>query len=132
MSRVRVFVSFDLDHDNDLKSRLVDQAAVDGSRFAVVDWSIREVASDWAEKARKRMANVDLLLVICGEHSDTAAGMNAEILLARDVNRPYLLLDGRPGRSRRPRAAHVNDRVLNWSPGTWRAPVTAPKRGATS
>lgn len=131
MSRVRVFVSFDLDHDNDLKSRLVDQATVDGSPFTVVDWSIREVAGDWAEKARKRMANVDLLLAICGEHTDTAAGVSTEIVLAREANRPYLLLDGRPGRSRRPPAAHVNDRVLNWNPGTWRAPVAKPKHGST-
>ena len=89
MTIVHVFVSFDLDHDNDCKSRLIDEVTAGGSHFTVDDWSIREVADDWRDKAEKRLSNVDLLLVICGEYTDAAANVNNEI--AR-----------RPARSARP------------------------------
>ena len=122
MSLVRVFVSFDVDHDNDLKIHLLDQAAENRSLFAVADWSIREVAADWRDKARKRISNVDLVLVICGEHTDAAPNVNNELALAQETDRPYLLLNGRPGRSQKPKAARDGDRVLDWNPGTWREP----------
>jgi hypothetical protein len=114
MATVHVFLSFDLDHDNDCKQRLVEEVGPDPTHFVVDDWSIREVADDWEEKARKRIANVDLMLVICGEHTDIAANVNNEIALARDAGTPYLLLDGRPGDSKRPKAALDRDRMLEW------------------
>ena len=114
MATVHVFVSFDLDHDNDCKLRLLSEVGPDESHFSVDDWSIREVAADWREKARKRISNVDLMLVICGEHTDTAPNVNNEIALARDAGTPYLLLDGRPGGSKRPTSALDRDRLLEW------------------
>ena len=123
MSHVRVFVSFDVDHDNDLKTHLVEQASTAGSLFSVADWSIREVAGDWRDKARKRIANVDLVLVVCGEHADTAPSVNNEIALAREANTPYFLLDGRPGLSTKPQVSLESDRVLDWNPGTWQTPA---------
>ena len=128
MPQVRVFVSFDRDHDNDCKDRLVRQIAPEGSRFTVNDWSIREVAADWQEKARKRVANIDLMLVICGEHTDTAPGVNNEIELARAVNKPYLLLDGRSGRGKKPKTALETDRVLDWSGDSLWSPAATPGR----
>jgi hypothetical protein len=114
MATVHVFVSFDLDHDNDCKSRLVSEVRPDESHFSIDDWSIREVATDWKVKARKRIANVDLMLVICGEHTDVAPNVNNEIALAREAGTPYLLLDGRPGNSKKPETALDRDRVLEW------------------
>jgi hypothetical protein len=113
-------VSFDLDHDNDSKSRLVDQVTPEVSRFAVDGWSMREVADDWRDKARKRISNVDLVLVICGEHTDTAANVSNEITLAREVGTPYFLVDGRPGHSTKPHAALEHDRISNGAPRSGR------------
>jgi hypothetical protein len=103
VNQVHVFVSFDVDHDNDCKDRLLSQATPAGSHFAIDDWSIREIATDWQDKTTKRISNVDVLFVICGEHTDTAQNVNYEIAVAREQNKPYLLLDGRPGRSTNPR-----------------------------
>ena len=126
MTGVHVFVSFDLDHDNDCKGRLFDQVAAQGSHLAIDDWSIRPRAADWREKATKRIANVDLLLVICGEHTDVATNVNIEIELAREVGTPYFLLDGRPGDSAKPASARDRDRILAWSPDAlW--PGLSPK-----
>jgi len=131
MATVHVFVSFDLDHDNDCKLRLERELAPEAAHFAIDDWSIREVADDWHQKALKRISNVDTLLVICGEHTDSAANVNNEIALAREVGTPYLLLEGRPGKSMKPAAALERDRILTWSPERSWSPVPTERRAPT-
>jgi hypothetical protein len=123
---VHVFVSFDIDHDNDCKERLEREVMPAGSHFVIDDWSIREVALDWRSKARKRIENADLLLVICGEHAETAGNVNDEVELAREAGVPYLLIGGRGDRSRKPKTAMERDRVLEWnSDRTWAPVATA-------
>jgi hypothetical protein len=125
VSKIRVFISYDLDHDNDLKIRLIDFGTRDGSPFAVSDWSIRELAADWRDKASKRISHVDLVFVICGEHTDTASSVNNEIAFAREAYRPYFLLEGRGGRSKRPGAALATDTICEWNSEARLAPVAA-------
>jgi hypothetical protein len=111
----RVFVSFDLDHDNDLKQRLVEQSVDGRSGLVVYDWSIREAAADWRDKLGKRIANVDSFLVLCGGFTDCSANVAAELEIARDAERPYFLLDGRPPTTRKPAGAPAADRLLAWT-----------------
>jgi hypothetical protein len=125
LPKVRVFISYDLDHDNDLKIRLIDHGTREGSPFAISDWSIRELAADWRDKAAKRISHVDLVFVICGEHTDTATGVNNEIALARETCRPYFLLEGRYGRSKRPGTALATDTLYDWSSEARLASVAA-------
>lgn len=42
MAKTRTFISFDYDHDSDLKSLLVGQAKNDDSPFSITDMSIKE------------------------------------------------------------------------------------------
>jgi hypothetical protein len=52
----RSFISFDYDHDLDLKTLLVGQAKNSDSPFSIQDFSIKEaIAKDWKEKARARI-----------------------------------------------------------------------------
>ena len=68
MAKKRVFVSFDYDNDETLKTFLVGQAKHSDSPFELCDWSVKEhMTGDWKEKARKRMKATDLVAVICGE-----------------------------------------------------------------
>ncbi len=116
-TKVPVFISFDYDHDDDLKSLLVGQAKHSDSSFFIEDWSIKEASSDWKEKARARIKRVDQVIVICGEHTDTATGVNAEISIAQDEDKPYFLLAGRAaGGNKKPTAAVASDKMYNW---TW-------------
>ena len=78
MARKRVFISFDYDHDLDLKNLLVGQAKNEDSPFEIADFSIKEAISvDWKKKARTRIKGCDVVAVICGEHTDTASGVSA-------------------------------------------------------
>lgn len=114
---VPVYISFDYDHDLDLKTLLAGQAKNSDSPFTIADWSIKEPSPDWKEKARSRIRRVDEVIVLCGRHTGSATGVNAEIRLAREERKPYFLLAGRAdGGNRRPTAALAGDKLYAW---TW-------------
>jgi hypothetical protein len=117
MARRRVFISFDYDHDEILKVFLVRQARLADSPFELADWSIKEhIGGDWKAKAADRIRSVDVVAVICGEHTDTAAGVSAELRMARRAGKPYFLLKGyRERYCVVPLAARASDRLYKWS-----------------
>ena len=115
--KVPVYISFDYDNDADLKTMLVGQAKKDDSPFSIADWSIKEPSSDWKDKARERIKRVKQVIVLCGEHTETATGINAEIAIAREEKKPYFLLAGRAsGKNKKPTAALSTDKIYDW---TW-------------
>jgi len=118
MALTRVFTSFDFDHDEDLRNLLVGQAKNEDSPFELADWSLNEpMTGDWKKKVRERIRKVDQLIVICGEHTDTATGVSAELEIAQDEEKPYFLLWGRSGKTCvKPKAALATDKVYKW---TW-------------
>src|SRR5713226_7950638 len=106
MAKVPVYISFDYDHDADLKVMLAGQAKNEDSPFEIVDHSIKESSADWKEKARARIRRSEQVIVICGDFTHTATGVNVEIKIANEEGRPYFLLAGRAaGGNKRPTAA---------------------------
>jgi hypothetical protein len=117
MSKKRAFISFDFDHDEDLRNLLVGQAANPDSPFDIKDRSLQEpLTGDWKEKVRRRMDNVDIVIVICGEHTHTAAGVSAELTIAREAEKPYFLLWGRSDKTcTKPKTALDSDKIYKWA-----------------
>jgi hypothetical protein len=114
--RKSAFISFDYDHDLDLKNLLVGQSRNSDSPFDIKDMSIKEaISSNWKAYARKRIKACDVVIVICGQHTNTATGVSAEIQIAREESVPYFLLKGRSGVVYRPIVAPY-DKVYDW---TW-------------
>jgi hypothetical protein len=115
---VRVFTSFDYDHDESLRMLLVGQAKHSDSPFEIHDWSVKEPFSgDWKEKVRLKMRWADQVIVICGEHTDSATGVDTELRIAREEKIPYFLLAGYKDRAyKKPLAALPSDDVYKW---TW-------------
>ncbi|HEY8034821.1 MAG TPA: hypothetical protein VIF37_04450 [Methylobacter sp.] len=118
MSKKRVFISFDYDHDEILKTFLVGQSNLPDSPFELADWSIKEtITGDWKAKARTRIKSVDIVVVICGENTDTATGVSAELTIAQEENVSYFLLKGYSEKNCvKPKAAKSTDKIYNW---TW-------------
>jgi hypothetical protein len=116
-TKTRVFISFDYDHDNDLKVLLLGHAKKHDSPFYFEDWSIKRETKGWKEDARKRIQRCNAVIVICGLHTNTAVGVTAEIKIAREVGVPYHLLKGRKrGTCRRPEGTSwLFDSVQDWS-----------------
>lgn len=118
MAAKRVFTSFDFDHDEDLRNLLVGQSKNPDTPFEMADWSVKEpMTGDWRNKVRTRIRKCELVLVICGEYTDTASGVSAELNIAQEENIPYFLLWGRNSKTCvKPKSAKSTDKIYNW---TW-------------
>jgi antiphage defense system Thoeris ThsB-like protein len=93
MAAKRAFISFDFDHDEDLRNLLVGQAKNPDTPFEIQNWSVKEpMTGDWKEKVWTRIRRTDLTIVICGESTHTATGVAAELSITREENKPYFLL----------------------------------------
>jgi hypothetical protein len=118
MALKRVFISFDYDHDEDLRNLLVGQSKHPDTPFEIKDRSLKEpLTGDWKEKFRARLKNVDVVTVICGEQCHNAAGVAAELRIAREEGKDYFLLKGRSDKTcNKPSSALATDKMYNW---TW-------------
>ena len=114
----RVFISFDVDHDEGTKTMLAGQAKLPDSPFDFIDASVKEpLTGDWKEKVRRRMANIDLVIVLCGEYTHTASGVTAEVTIAQEKSVPYFLLAAYSDKScTKPTSAKTEDKLYKW---TW-------------
>lgn len=117
-TKTKVFVSFDFDHDQDLKHLFCGQAEHDDTPFSISDISIKkEVNGDWENIARQRIKRADQVVVICGEHTHTASGVSREIEIAKEESKPYFLLRGRSSvLCTTPRGVRTTDQMYRW---TW-------------
>ena len=118
MAVKRAFISFDFDHDEELRDALVGQAKLPQSPFNIADWSVNEpFEGNWRAKVRSRIRQTDLTIVICGEHTDSARGVAAELSISREENKAYFLLRGRPNKKcTKPAQARKSDKIYKW---TW-------------
>ena len=116
MATKSVFISFDYDNDKDLPGNLVAQAARPDSPFSITDRSVRaRIDENWRREVRNRLRRVDLMIVICGEHTHDADGVAAEVTIAREVGKPYFLLRGRRRRTcTNPRSSLRTDEIHPW------------------
>jgi hypothetical protein len=114
----KAFISFDYEHDSDLKILLVGQARNPDSPFEIADYSVKEpLSGDWKAKVKDRIRLVGVVIVICGRHTDTATGVSAELEIAQELGKDYFLLWGRSDSTCvKPRAAKPSDKIYKW---TW-------------
>jgi hypothetical protein len=117
-TKTKVFISFDYDHDLDLKNLLVGQSEHEDTPFEITDMSVRdELSGDWKEKVRTRIKKVDQVVVICGKYTDTATGVVAEVKIAQEEEKPYFLLWGRSDETCvKPKNTKDEDKIYKW---TW-------------
>jgi len=118
MAKKRVFISFDYDHDEGAKTMLAGQAKLPDSPFDFTDASVKEpLTGDWKDKVRRRMANIDLVIVLCGEWTHTARGVAEELTIAREKSKGYFLLAAYADKNcTKPSTALSSDKVYKW---TW-------------
>lgn len=118
MNKKRTFISFDYDNDKEIKECLVEQAKNPDSPFEITDMSIKETIDyGWKEKARRRIKSCDVVVILCGEHTDTATGVTAELTIAQEEGIPYFLLKGRREKEcKKPLHSRTSDNMYSW---TW-------------
>lgn len=117
MTKPKIFISFDFDHDSDLRDFLVGQSKHPDSPFEIEDWSLKEpLTGDWKEKIRTRIRRTEQVIVICGHYTDTATGVSTELSITQEEKKPYFLLAGRKeGVNKNPKSALDSDKLYKWS-----------------
>jgi hypothetical protein len=118
VAKVRIFISFDYDNDDDLRLLLLGQAKHPHSPFEITDWSLKNpLPGDWKTKIVPRIRAASQMAVICGHYTDTASGVSAEVKIAREEGIPYFLLAGRAsGVNKKPKSILSTDKMYRW---TW-------------
>ena len=114
----KAFISLDYDHDLDLKVMLIGQSKNTDSPFEIADYSVKEpLTGDWKKKVTAKLKLVGVVIVICGEHTDSATGVSAEVNIVRELWKDYFLLWGRSDKTCvKPKAALSTDKIYRW---TW-------------
>lgn len=89
----------------------------DDSPFSIKDMSIKEaISEEWKRYARQRIRGCDVVIILCGEFTDTANGVTAELSITREEEIPHFFLKGRRNKSVKPKGAKSTDKMHNW---TW-------------
>lgn len=115
-NKKRVFISFDYHHDKNCKVMLTGQANLPDSPFDFTDASVDDhLTGDWKDKVRHRMDNIDTVVVLCGTKTHTAAGVAAELQIAKDKGKPYFLLAAHSDETcTKPTSATSSDKLYKW------------------
>lgn len=89
MPTLRIFVSFEFDKDNDLKNNFFEQSKNE-TNHRVVNNSLNESYPDrhWQQKARKAIEECDVVIVLIGEDTHNAPGVETELRIARKLKKP--------------------------------------------
>ena len=94
--KIRVFVSYDREHDGDLHDRLLDQASKATSVFEISARSRVRAPTDLEDEGLRRdIREADEVIIICGEHTDCSMRVGTELRITQEEKRPYFLLLGR-------------------------------------
>jgi hypothetical protein len=73
----------------------------------------------WSERVRGCIAESDEVVVICGEHTDDSLQVSAELAIAQQQKKPYVLLWGRRNSMcKKPHGARSDEGMYMWTPGS--------------
>jgi len=134
MSKIRIFVSFDLDHDGDLCDLLLEQSENASLGFEVSGRSnARSVKDVPGKEVRRRIAQADGVIVICGEHTEDSPRVSAELRIAQEEQTPYFLLWGRRERMcTKPVSAKRHEGMYSWTWEILRSQILSARRTPTA
>ncbi|MDP1673026.1 MAG: TIR domain-containing protein [Burkholderiales bacterium] len=118
MAKTRAFISFDYDNDEGAKIMLAGQAKLPDSPFDFSDASVKDhLTGDWKTKVGRRLDNVNVMIVLCGTKTHTAAGVAAEVSLAQAKGTPYFCLAAYSDKTcTAPTSVKATDKIYQW---TW-------------
>lgn len=88
--KVRVFLSFEFGKGNELHRNFYSQATRH-SKYEIIDESLNEQYHPdplWLNKARKQIALSDIVIVVVGEDTHNAPGVEKEVGEAHQLKKP--------------------------------------------
>ena len=113
MTTLNIFVSFEFDKDQDLKSNFYRQADKE-TNHRIRDCSLHESYPDdaWKNKARNAIRRCDVVVILIGQDTHNAPGVIVETDMARIFGKPIIQV--------RPQGRPYNGLTRLGQPITWR------------
>jgi len=110
-----IFVSFDFDHDKELKVLIIGQTRNSDFAFEIIDHSLKEAAplNTWETKAKNAIKRSKLVLVMVGPYTYRAPGVLKEVQMAREAGVEIAQIIGYKDAS--PTAVPNAGRLYRWS-----------------
>lgn len=132
MDSIRAFVCFDPIHDEELFDTLLEQSTSQSSGFSIVGRSKPATADALcSDKTRGHICDADQLIVLCGEHSESSPTMHAELRIAQQEDKPYVLLWGRRDiMCTKPSGAKSSEGMYSWTLANLKDQIEFAKRSA--
>lgn len=90
MTKVRVFLSFEFGKDNKLHGNFYAQAE-EQSCYNICDYSLNEEyqpSDEWLQKARNQICQSDIVIVMVGQDTHNAPGVEKELTIANQLKKP--------------------------------------------
>ena len=89
MAKVGVFFSYEFTKNQELYGNFFAQAK-DESDYAIRNYSLEKVhpPDDWEEKAESRIAQCDLVIIVVGQDTHNAPGVEVEKNIAKRLGKP--------------------------------------------
>jgi hypothetical protein len=127
----RIFVSFDVDHDQDLCDEMIATSGNLGI-FEVCGRSLDAAMHEpWKRKTHGQIAAADQVVVVCGEHTDDSERVEAEVRMAHEQDKPVILLwSRREAMCKRPAGSRNTDSMYSWTLDILRDQLLANQRKA--
>ena len=114
MATVNIFVSFEFDKDNSLKNNFFEQARLLKPNYRIANCSLNEPfrEGDWPQKARARIKQCDVVIVLLGADTHNAPGVKTEIRIANRLGKPIFQI--RPQKRPYRRGVRNAGDVITW------------------
>ena len=100
----RVFVSFDVNNDGALRDFAISQSRIPGSRFRVVDPSVKqaEPSKTWERETLRAIRSSKLVIVMVGPDAHRAPQVLKEVRMARELGVPTIQITKHRGSKHKP------------------------------
>jgi hypothetical protein len=89
MTRKKVFVSYDYDHDHAMKGSFISQSRDPHAQFSIIGFSLPESLpeDEWLAQTNKAISKCDVFVVLLGADTHSAAGVLREAAIARELKK---------------------------------------------
>ena len=91
MAKVKIFVSFEFDKDNELRHNFYAQAA-EHSCHEIENYSLNEPYKlhdeEWLKKAKDLISRSNIVIVVTGQDAHNAPGVKEEVKIANRLHKP--------------------------------------------
>ncbi len=127
----RIFVAYDLEHDRDLCDRLQESSGNQGVFVVSGGSQGGEMTESWERRTHTQIAAAEQVVIVCGEHTDECVRIATELRIAKELEKPIVLLWARrEAMCKKPSGTHANDSMYSWTPDVLRDQLVANQRKA--